>query len=339
MTTWSSGRLFCRMASVLAIMGCAVLLGGCAGEVAEVFPPAVYKDAIVLDNGQVTASISLRIGRIVTFGRSGGENMLWLESEQELDETREFEKKVYKKQWMNYGGDKIWPAQQTMWLFIMGGTWPPDLSIDGPPWRLIRQNKNSLVIESPTSKSLHVTIRREITLAASEAKLVIRNTMTRSAPSPFPVQIWSITQMNWPEYSLLGVDQRRDDIKAAYTNLHGNKSINKDDVTEMDRAIQFAPERDLLYAKIGTLGRWVAAVFEKDVFVQDVDYVPGACYVDGSSVQFYKEEKYVELETLSPCVHLKPGESLSNVVTWRLIERPAGAPAADIAAKIQAAVK
>src|SRR5690606_11605450 len=73
--------------------------------------------------------------------------------------------------------------------------------------------------------------------------------------------------------------------------------------------------------KIGTLGDWVASVWDDYAFIQTTRYIADAAYPDASSSQVFYDQNYLELELLSPTRHLQPGQTLSNVVNWWLIPR------------------
>ncbi len=91
-------------------------------------------------------------------------------------------------------------------------------------------------------------------------------------------------------------------------------------VSSLGRALRYDPPEGS--SKIGTFGSWVAAVYEDTLFVQHVRYDPNGFYPDKSSVQLYACDRYAEIETLSPNVPLAAGESISNTVTWVLVDRP-----------------
>ena len=62
------------------------------------------------------------------------------------------------------------------------------------------------------------------------------------------------------------------------------------------------------------------------VFVKRAEYDPKAEYFDyGSSTECYCNDKFIELETLSPIYTISPGETASHIETWELyrdVDRP-----------------
>ena len=75
-----------------------------------------------LSNGTAELIFVPQIGRIMRFGRVGGPNVLW-ENPALAGKARPASARA--KEWVNYGGDKLWPAPQDRW------TWPPDTALDG----------------------------------------------------------------------------------------------------------------------------------------------------------------------------------------------------------------
>ena len=88
------------------------------------------------------------------------------------------------------------------------------------------------------------------------------------------------------------------------------------------RAVRLIP--DPAGPKLGTLGRWIAAVYERDIFLQQTRYDPGGGYADGASVECFTGDRYTELETLSAQAALPIGARLSNTVNWEVLPRPEG---------------
>jgi hypothetical protein len=78
-------------------------------------------------------------------------------------------------------------------------------------------------------------------------------------------------------------------------------------------------------AKSGTLGSFAAAVYADGKMLRQSHSVrPGGCYPEGASIQVHTNAYYVELETLDELVHLLPGESRTNQVTWSLLPEEYG---------------
>lgn len=287
---------------------------------AEVDSPApqeriVFEDQIMLQNGHVHVAVSPRAGRIVAFGPAGGRNLLWINTPPG-DTPYQRDGRPY----INFGGDKIWPLVQSLWPRAYSGPdWPPEGVLDGQPWELVDHGKHHVVMQSPLSPHLGIRIHREIRLSPVQGRVVIHNRLIQEQPTLYPVTIWSISQVYAPPFSLLDIAPDRP-IEQPWVKLSNTLASDRVQVADDRSWVRFdyvAGEGQ----KIGTLGHWVAGAWEDYVFIQTTHYDPTAAYLDGSSIQVYYDENYLELELLSPSRHLQPGQSLANTVNWWLIPR------------------
>lgn len=295
--------------------------------------PVIFLDspsALTLQNGKIFLALDPALGRIVGFGSAASrQNLIWLNRADQLPD------RSAPQAWRNYGGDKVWVSQQKTWPFIRNAD-RPDPDIDGSPWQLLEATEHRAVLESRQSRTLNVRVRRTVTLAERAPRVTIHNVLHRSAPSPFPVHIWSITQIRPTECCLLHSAAQKPDPRP-YLELCAPGTLPRDRVTELDASVLFRPPRgEPADSKIGTLGKWVAAVFPDWVLLQRHIFDPTACYPDGSSVQVYACPDYLELETLSPSLHLQPGEELAHTVSWELRERRPDTPPRQLAAELNA---
>lgn len=273
-----------------------------------------FKDLVTLTNKYLTVSVSPQAGRIVRFSLNGDRNILRINSEKDFDD--EYKESGYR----NYGGDKVLNSQHHDWFFNMRRPcWPPDEYVDGKPWKLIEKSDEKIIIKSEVSKYLGTRITRVIELPENAKALSITNIMEQVKPTIFPVMIWTISLVNRPEFSLLdtrkkyfdGVawnDLRIDSCKGAVSNIN-------------ESTIKFAPVNLEPKPKIGTMGYWLAAVYKDLIFIQQSPMDLKKCYGDGASLEIFAADNIYELETLSPQVHLQPGESIRHKVVWTLIKR------------------
>lgn len=278
-----------------------------------------FDDAIRLENDHVRVDVAPSVGRIVWFSRPGGDNLIWINDETAVADSD--------GQYIAYGGDKVWPAVQSMWERATGNkNWPPEGVIDGKPWTLIEASNHHCIIESEVSPAYGVKVRRTIIIDPDAPIVNIANAMTRAQPSIYPVHIWSVTQIIPPDYAMLDIAEKRVQKDPAVV-LFDPEDTYGDGVTTLPGQTAVAwHDRHEGGNKIGTLGEWVAGVYEDQIFLQKTyHHAPGA-YPDGSSAQLWVQDGYTELELLSDQVHLQPGESLKNVVEWRLVDFTGGEP-------------
>ena len=133
------------------------------------------------------------------------------------------------------------------------------------------------------------------------------------------MQIWTVTQVVPPAYVLLDIAEANPDGRLVMELCPGSIPLTK--IIVNDTVAQFKTPTEKS-RKIGALGRWIAGVYDSCVFLQRTTYSKKALYPDKANVEVYSEPRYVELEVLSPEVQIKPGEHISNQVTWRLLKKP-----------------
>ncbi len=278
----------------------------------------ILPDTVYLANDKVRVGVSPHTGRIVDFGLAeGGRNLIWLDA-REIDALRMADGG---ERYYNLGGDKLWPAPQLMWEEVTGhDSWPPDEVIDGQPWALLACDATSLIIESRPSPSYDIVVRRRIDLMADDAQIRITNTFRRIAVNPFPVCIWSVTQVQQPRWIILDIAEDRPLPSETVRPLgvFSNERTAGFFETHDGRAVVWRPHGQP-DAKLGTFGRSIAAVYDDVIFLQQSQFDPHGAYLEASSIQAYHTVDYCELEVLSPLVQLAPGEELQNTVMWTLI--------------------
>ncbi|XHR31097.1 MAG: hypothetical protein ACFUZC_11175 [Chthoniobacteraceae bacterium] len=267
-------------------------------------------DKCALQNAHLRVTVDANTGRIVEFGRVDGPNLLW------INDAASLESEYRKTGWKNRGGDRFHPAPQALWRFASGENLPPDAAMDGDSWRIVECTSRRFVMES--RKSALYSVRARWTLILDGPRLVIYNRLTRTASNPFPVHLWSVTQV--PRARAFLLESRAVNPRGGcFTELWGNPARDPQAVTISGRVVRFIPPNKRP-TKVGALGGWLAAVYGQDVFLQTTSYQPGGCYPEGSSVQVFDDgRRYVELETLSELRHLRAGESLCNTVVWSVV--------------------
>lgn len=284
---------------------------------------------LTLRNNALTVQIAPSIGRIYGLIPAGGQNLLWREEPDHILLTQR------KQQYINWGGDKVWPTLQQLWPRQRHGakTWPPLPPIDGGEWQVLSQSERTIVMQSQLSDDLGVQVTRSITLHATAPCLTIDNTIVRIKANPLPVMIWSVTQIHRPQMALLDVASDRPAGELPVLNLIAPKGDPNAGLTILPKAVQCVPllPASSAYYKRGTFGRWIAAIGPHHILLQTTTYDSDACYPDRSNIQNFCDPNYMELETLSPCVYLQPGQSLTNTVIWKVLTRPplSGPPLVD----------
>ena len=266
--------------------------------------------------------------------------------------------------WLNYGGEKIWPAPQGP---DDGEHWqgPPDPALDGARYRgqIVSSGPGEVRahMESPRGNDKWgIQFSRQIVLRPDETRVSIRTTMRNIVERPVRWSIWQVAQLDAagpeaPGYNaeLVGyaLSRRRSGTRGGYRALFGDPG---NPAWSADNASRLVSAR--FNYQVGKLGidseaGWAVTVDgrARKALAQVFTGFPGAEYPDhGSSVAFWvngagsfeflgntvdcvrdvgKTPPFLEAEVLSPLVTLNPGDEFSFDILWGMGEAT-GVPAA-----------
>jgi hypothetical protein len=249
--------------------------------------------------------------------------------------------------WLNYGGDKLWPAPQG-WDNDSQWPGPPDAVLDGQPYRAdLLDGGRAVKLSSRDDPASGVRFSRTIRPLPDRSGVQFEATMTNVDSKPRRWGIWAHTQLdaarndgagNWRmrAYCPLNPLSR---FPQGYRVVFGEEN-NPSFHADRRRGLVCVDYRYRV-GKIGvdSAGGWVATVDGANgaVFVQRFTFAPNQEYPDGASVEFWhngagkihaynkdilmssrpSENPYVfESEVLSPYARLQPGESYTWHYAW-----------------------
>lgn len=266
---------------------------------------------ICLENAQARVVIRPDIGRVISFARRGGENRLWV-----ADDPNAFGAPM-----PLYGGLKIMVSPEVLWPQIRGVK-HSDPATDGGSWNVLEQS--SLHVRMQTfSKDLGITVTWTIRLHDERAELQIDYDVKRTTNNPFPVHLWSITQIPLEGDLYLSSLPH---VPDPYRNCIW--ALKLDDVVEIfpeQQALRFSGVAVNEPLKIGTFGRWIAHIKENEAFVVCAPEVERRAYVEGSNLQAFSwagRFPFYEMEVTSPLYDLRLGESFQTLEKWMLLDLP-----------------
>jgi hypothetical protein len=227
--------------------------------------------------------------------------------------------------WINFGGDKAWPAPQAAWAAMAGKGWPPPRTFDAVAHTATVEG-GAIVMLSPVDPAYGLRVRRRIALDASAPVLSIETTFEKVQGPPVQVAVWTITQLAPPSRMVAILPARsafagghRRVMPAAPLNLAlagGRLSLERDPrektmiATDADRLEWHGDESDHV-----------------DLIIENRSAAPatGAVWPDGAHSQIYTNpdgpDAYVELELLGPLHDLAPGQSASLTSRYELRRR------------------
>jgi hypothetical protein len=336
-------KAFC--ASLLALLAAAPAWGADAAK-------SQYRgwESLRLANGLVEVQVVPAVGGRVIQLKLGSFEYLWV-SPQLAGKLPPPTGLAPDGGWLNYGGDKLWPAPQG---WGEGDQWPgpPDAVLDGGPFTAAIEAASgaaaAVKVTSPEDKRSGIQFSRIIRVANGAAHIGFDSTMKNIDTKSHRWGIWQVTQLSAVNRSGEGYNKEVrcwSPINPASIHPRGyyvmfgaadNPSFKVDPATKM-----FSANYQRIVGKAGldnTAG-WVAVTDGAAgyVFVERFTPFPDKKYPDKASAEFWlngagkivtgdktvdikddpvETPPYVESEILSPFAELKPGESYSFHLDW-----------------------
>jgi hypothetical protein len=275
-----------------------------------------WPDSYILSNGKAEVVVVPRIGRVTQFGFAGEQGVFW--ENRKLDG----EAAVWNPtNWINFGGDKTWPAPEADWSKQMrSSTWCPPPAFDATPVAARVEENGDVILTSVEDPFYGIRTERRIHLDSTLPIMTITTSYERVADKPITVGIWVITQLRHPERVYIPKPR-----KSKFTN--GYTLLSKQAAPSLISGRRLISlERDAQHAfKIGSDADSLLWIGRNAVLRIDSPRVAGAQYPDqGSSVEIYTNPnplEYVELETLGPLQKMKTGDRIERVNTYTLMRR------------------
>lgn len=302
-----------------------------------------WKDALILSNGKVEAVIVPSIGRVMQFRFVGEDGVFW-----ENPAVAGKPVNPASKDWLNFGGDKPWPAPQADWPKVTPRAWPPPIGFDASEWKgeevfcykhptgddcspwkkAYPPSYRAIQLHSPVDPHYGIKVHRQIQLDAVRPQLTILTTYEKASGTPIKTGIWVITQMKEAEAVFVpipkatpyqdGYDKQSKELPEHFKVANGLIELKRD------------PKKS---TKIGNDAGALLWVGQKHMLRIDAPRVPKAEYPDnGSSAEVYTNLdplKYIELEMLGPLKEMKVGEWITHTNTYTLLRRSSKSPEAE----------
>ena len=274
-----------------------------------------WEESVEIDNGCLKIVVVPSIGRIMYFGLSDGENLLW-NNERFLGENVKYTDKLLNKHyWANYGGDKVWNMEQRNFPEVLGRGWPPDEYFDGGRYEYDLL-ENGVQITSQVSEYTNTFLTREITTTPGSKQVNIAQTITCARKhSVVPATFWNVTQAKPP---LKYIIDRNQNSKFKGNLKYFMEKFDPDmEILDGNMIIENI-ENDTV--KIGSDSKeFLAAVYDDKIFVQSFQYEENKKYPDdGCTIEIFINPRFVELELLSYLKMMEEGESLNYNIQWSL---------------------
>ena len=242
--------------------------------------------------------------------------------------------------WLNFGGEKIWPAPQG-WNSPEQWPGPPDPVLDSGIYTVSHEhsseNGNCLTVTSPVDSRTGLQITKKVSLEKNRSVTVVTASFCNKTTFSVRWSIWSVMQVNIQEdindrYRIICPVNPKSEFNEGIKVMHGlvnNPQYKKDASGNLVVSYKY------LVGKIGldSDAGWITFLDLKTgkVAALTFNYEEKGLYPEGTSVQIwtqgrgiifsrnkiveYKNNKklnppYMEMEILSPLKEIKPGRSI-----------------------------
>jgi len=288
-----------------------------------------WDNAVEITSEEARVVVVPAIGRIMFYGPIDGDNVLW-------ENPAFFGKTLPPGQpytengsviWANFGGDKVWPTEQSDFPAINDRSWPPDHWFDGSTHDAELLNMG-VRLTGPVSDYCGARSVREITLAKDGTVLTISQRIEKAKSArkrsvePISYTIWNVTQIRSPEAALikLNANSRFQQRHYLFSSAAGARFTVQGD------AGIFVPDPAASLKMGADSDGWVGAVIGDVAIGEFFQFQADAAYPDnGLSAEIYTSPEYTELELLSPLKRLALGEKMDYTITWDLYRLPSSA--------------
>jgi hypothetical protein len=259
------------------------------------------------------------IGRVMHFSLSKKENVIWINGALAGQTVSKDD-----GQWHNFGGDKVWPTQQSLWQqYTQKNAWPPPYQFDCAP-ATAEPIPGGVRLRTMHSPHFGASCVREFVLDPHKPLVRIKESFEKTEGAPAEMTLWSITQVRKPLFAMLPLG-----------NPIGGKPFKSLGQTPLDfqmiNGLFVIKNDERTGQKVGTAADannsdgWVAAVYDGVALLKSHPLQKEGGYPDGGCPQeLYTADagngSYVEMELLGPLRKLESGAKLVDSEVWQLIE-------------------
>ena len=268
-----------------------------------------WEGSYKLSNQEIELVVVPKIARIMSCSFKGEGNILWQDSNLE----GRVEDMNY-KEWLNYGGYKLWNAPQSAW------GWPPDPSLDRGPCKVETKGDHTIILTGMKSKNMGIRFTREIRIFEKSNKVQIKQIMENISDKDVEWGIWEVTQLLPKGRALLPLSSDK-----KYWDKDEASKHEDWDIREEEEMIYFTHNSAKGKVFVMTDKGWIAYELDGVVYIKTFKSILDKPYPEGeSNIELFSDDNYIELEVVSPLIHLKPGEKYTFTENWHLfrVDKP-----------------
>ena len=202
-------------------------------------------------------------------------------------------------------GSTFWTSPQKEW------NWPPVPEFDKAAYTLVEQSADRLVISSPVSERLGMSVGKDFSIDAADGAFVVGYSIKNEGSEPRRVAPWEISRVK-NEDGIIFFEAPVDSIWPKglmnFETAYG-AAWYKTDEAPQNRKVNADGKGWLAYCANGLL------LVKKFQDLQTEEPAPGEAEVQ---VYVNRGKSYIELESQGAYTLLQPGEKLHWTVRWYL---------------------
>lgn len=210
-----------------------------------------------------------------------------------------------------HGGHRLWHAPENMPRTYI----PDNEAVTVVPAR------EGLLVTQPVEVQTGIEKAIQISLVDEKPQVIVRHTLTNRGLWPVECAPWAITQFRTGGVAILPQSREQTEVLPNRSlSLWPYTDISNPHVTWGNQYVLVRAEMQQPF-KIGFPNPrgWLAYWLDGVLFVKRAPFDPKSAYYDlGSSSECYCNQRFLELETLSPIGTLAPDKSVTHTETWEL---------------------
>jgi hypothetical protein len=280
-----------------------------------------WTNAFRLANTNLEMVVVPALGRIMSLRYRGGENLLRFDPA--LVGSGPDRKSP---QWINAGGEWLWPMAQSAWPQIAESDWPPPEALADTPWTATAwtatDGSMNCMLTRQYGRPLYIKVSRTIRLAPEKPEFTIRQRMERTRKADTPTTFWNLFQIAAAEKVIIPADEA-----SAFDN--GFRPMMFD--APPTGQIHACPGAVVYETSAGehklcsdSKSRWIAALKNGVWIVVRARHahMDGPQPDGGCTLEMYSNAGlgYTEIETLSPETILEDNAAAQNELSVQIIE-------------------
>ncbi len=278
-----------------------------------------YGRCIRMENAFVELIVTIDVGpRIIRYSIKGGDNFFFEDKNRKHTQDSKAMGDYYGKGacWNIYGGHRIWAAPE-----YLPQTYFPDNS--RVVYKLV--GSRTVVFTPPPQRKNGLQVSLEVTLDEYDCTVTVKNRIQNIADHPQTYSVWALSVLAPGGVEIVPLNTHEtgflnNKVMAVwpYCNLGDKRAAFAQDMMMLKQEKKAANA-----FKIGLDNRrgWAAYVVKEAMFLKQFEYIDGAAYPDGGmNFETYTGSAFLEMESLGPLLQVAPGDTLTHVEKWDIID-------------------